>query len=179
VFAGYWHNKTATGETMDDQGWLATGDLGELDDEGFLKVTGRKKEIIVTAGGKNVAPAVLEDALRAHALVSQCMVVGDNRPFIGCLVTLDPEALGPWKKLHGKPPSATVADLAKDPDVIAEIQAAVDDANKAVSRAESIRKFRILHQDFTEEDGYLTPSLKVRRGAVAKGFAAEIDAIYS
>jgi long-chain acyl-CoA synthetase len=178
VFAGYWHNKTATSETMDDQGWLATGDLGELDDEGFLKVTGRKKEIIVTAGGKNVAPAVLEDALRAHALVSQCMVVGDNRPFIACLVTLDPEALDPWKKLHGKPQSATVADLAADPDVIAEIQVAVDDANKAVSRAESIRKFRILNQDFTEEDGYLTPSLKVRRGVVAKGFAAEIDAIY-
>jgi long-chain acyl-CoA synthetase len=177
IFAGYWQNQAATAETMED-GWLRTGDLGELDDEGFLRVTGRKKELIVTAGGKNVAPAVLEDRLRAHPLISQCLVVGDGRPFIACLVTLDPEALEPWKKQHGKPAGATVADLADDPDVSAEIQEAVDDANKAVSRAESIRRFRVLDVDFTEENGYLTPSLKVRRGAVVKDFAADIEALY-
>ena len=159
-------------------GWLQTGDLGELDDEGFLRVTGRKKELIVTAGGKNVAPAVLEDRLRAHPLISQCLVVGDGRPFIACLVTLDAEALEYWKKQHGKPAGVTVADLAADPDLAAEIQAAVDDANLAVSRAESIRRFRILDVDFTEDNGYLTPSLKVRRGVVAKDFAAEIEALY-
>jgi long-chain acyl-CoA synthetase len=178
VFAGYWENKAATAETMDDDGWLLTGDLGELDDEGFLRVTGRKKELIVTAGGKNVAPAVLEDRLRAHPLISQCMVVGDGRPFIACLVTLDPEALEHWKKQHSKPGGATAADLATDPDLTAEIQAAVDDANQAVSRAESIRRFRVLDVDFTEENGYLTPSLKVRRGVVAKDFAADIEALY-
>jgi long-chain acyl-CoA synthetase len=177
IFAGYWQNQAATAETMED-GWLRTGDLGELDDEGFLRVTGRKKELIVTAGGKNVAPAVLEDRLRAHPLISQCLVVGDGRPFIACLVTLDPEALEPWKKQHGKPAGATVADLADDPDVSAEIQEAVDDANKAVSRAESIRRFRVLDVDFTEENGYLTPSLKVRRGVVVKDFAADIEALY-
>ena len=178
VFAGYWENKAATAETMDDGGWLLTGDLGELDDEGFLRVTGRKKELIVTAGGKNVAPGVLEDRLRAHPLISQCMVVGDGRPFIACLVTLDPEALEHWKKQHSKPAGATAADLAADPDLTAEIQAAVDDANQAVSRAESIRRFRVLDVDFTEENGYLTPSLKVRRGVVAKDFAADIEALY-
>jgi long-chain acyl-CoA synthetase len=178
IFAGYWQNQAATAETMDDGGWLRTGDLGELDDEGFLRVTGRKKELIVTAGGKNVAPAVLEDRLRAHPLISQCLVVGDGRPFIACLVTLDPEALEHWKKQHGKPAGATVADLSDDPDVTAEIQEAVDDANKAVSRAESIRRFRVLDVDFTEENGYLTPSLKVRRGVVVKDFAADIEALY-
>jgi long-chain acyl-CoA synthetase len=179
VFAGYWQNKAATAETLDGDGWLATGDLGELDDEGFLRVTGRKKELIVTAGGKNVAPAVLEDRLRAHPLISQCLVVGDGRPFIACLVTLDPEALEHWKKQHSKPAAATVADLSADPDLTADIQGAVDEANQAVSRAESIRKFRVLDVDFTEENGYLTPSLKVRRGVVVKDFAAEIEALYS
>ncbi|HEY6480349.1 MAG TPA: AMP-binding protein, partial [Streptosporangiaceae bacterium] len=179
VFAGYWQNKAATAETLDGDGWLATGDLGELDDEGFLRVTGRKKELIVTAGGKNVAPAVLEDRLRAHPLISQCLVVGDGRPFIACLVTLDAEALEHWKKQHSKPAAATVADLAADPDLTAEIQGAVDEANRAVSRAESIRRFRVLDVDFTEENGYLTPSLKVRRGVVVKDFAAEIEALYS
>jgi long-chain acyl-CoA synthetase len=179
VFAGYWQNKAATAETLDSGGWLHTGDLGELDDEGFLRVTGRKKELIVTAGGKNVAPAVLEDRLRAHPLISQCLVVGDGRPFIACLVTLDAEALEHWKKQHSKPAGATVADLAADPDLTAEIQAAVDEANQAVSRAESIRRFRVLDVDFTEENGYLTPSLKVRRGVVVKDFAAEIEALYS
>ncbi len=178
VFRGYWHNEQATAEAL-DSGWLRTGDVGALDDEGFLSVTGRKKELIVTAGGKNVAPAVLEDRLRAHPLISQCMAVGDNRPFIGCLITLDPEALDFWKSQHGKPADATAADLAADPELNSELQAAVDDANKAVSRAESIRKFRILSADFTEESGHLTPSLKVKRSVVAKDYEQEIEALYS
>jgi long-chain acyl-CoA synthetase len=179
IFTRYWHNEAATAEALDTDGWLHTGDLGSLDDEGFLRVTGRKKELIVTAGGKNVAPAVLEDRLRAHPLISQCMVVGDKRPFIACLITLDPEALDHWKQQHGKPAGATAADLANDPDLLAEIQAAVDDANKAVSRAESIRKFTILPVDFTTDNDYVTPSLKVKRALVARDFAADIEALYA
>jgi long-chain acyl-CoA synthetase len=179
IFAGYWRNEAATKETLDADGWLHTGDLGSLDDEGFLRVTGRKKELIVTAGGKNVAPAVLEDRLRAHPLISQVMVVGDNKPFIACLITLDPEALDHWKQQHGKPADATPADLATDSDLLAELQAAVDDANKAVSRAESIRKFVVLPIDFTTDNGYITPSLKVKRAVVAKDFAADIEALYT
>jgi long-chain acyl-CoA synthetase len=178
VFSGYWANPAATAEVLDPDGWLHSGDIGDLDDDGFLRVTGRKKELIVTAGGKNVAPAVLEDRLRAHPLVSQCIVVGDGRPYIACLVTIDADALGFWKDRHGRPPTASVADLADDPDLVAEIQVAVDDANKAVSRAESIRRFRILSADFTEQNGHLTPSLKVRRNVVAKDCAADIDALY-
>jgi long-chain acyl-CoA synthetase len=176
VFLGYWHNDSATAETLDGDGWLYSGDVGSLDDEGFLRVTGRKKELIVTAGGKNVAPAVLEDRLRAHPLISQCVVVGDGRPYVACLITLDPEAVEFWSQQHGRPADA---DLTDDPEFIAEIQEAVDDANKAVSRAESIRRFRILDSDFTEANGYLTPSLKVRRNLVTKDFAADIDAIYA
>jgi long-chain acyl-CoA synthetase len=179
IFTGYWENSQATEETLDADGWLRTGDLGALDSEGFLQVTGRKKEIIVTAGGKNVAPAVLEDRLRAHPLISQCMVVGDGKPFIACLITLDPEALEYWCKQHGKPAGSTAADLADDPDLLADLQAAVDDANKAVSRAESIRKFRVLPIDFTTDNDYITPSLKVKRALVAKDFAADIDALYA
>jgi len=177
VFGGYWGDEKATAEVLDG-GWLRTGDIGALDDEGFLSVTGRKKELIVTAAGKNVAPAVLEDRLRAHPLISQTMVVGDNRPFIACLITLDTEALEFWKKQRGKPTDATVSDLATDPDLLSELQAAVDDANRAVSRAESIRKFRILHSDFTEASGHLTPSQKVKRGVVSKDFADEVEALY-
>jgi long-chain acyl-CoA synthetase len=179
VFTGYWHNEAATKEMVDPDGWLHTGDLGELDEDGYLRVTGRKKDIIVTAGGKNVAPAVLEDRLRAHPLVSQCMVVGDGRPYVACLVTLDEEAIGPWQARHPSLAGASMAELAEAPELIAEIQSAVDEANKAVSRAESIRRFRVLPVDFTERSGYLTPSLKVRRGVVAKDFAADIDALYS
>jgi len=179
VTPGYWHNEAATADVLDPEGWLLSGDLGSLDDEGFLSVTGRKKELIVTAGGKNVAPAVLEDRLRAHPLISQCIVVGDGRPYVACLITLDPEALDFWKKQHGRPADATPAQLSDDPELIAEIQLAVDDANEAVSRAESIRRFRILGTDFTEDNGYLTPSLKVRRHVVTEAFAAEIDAIYA
>ena len=135
--------------------------------------------MIVTAGGKNVAPAVLEDRLRAHALISQCMVVGDGRPFIAALITIDPEAFGPWKERHGKPADAAVADLRDDPDLLASIQAAVDDANKAVSRAESIRRFRLLDEDFTQEQGHLSAKLGIRRSVLAKEFASEIDALYA
>jgi long-chain acyl-CoA synthetase len=179
IFGGYHSNPAATAEVLDGDGWLRTGDLGALDDEGFLRVTGRKKELIVTAGGKNVAPALLEDRLRAHPLVSQSMVVGDGRPYIACLITLDEEALEHWKAQHGRPAGADAATLATDPELTAEIQLAVDDANKAVSRAESIRRFRILSTDFTEANGYLTPSLKVRRAVVAADFAADIEALYS
>jgi long-chain acyl-CoA synthetase len=178
-FIGYWHNDSATAETLTPDGWLLTGDLGELDSEGYLRVTGRKKELIVTAGGKNVAPAVLEDRLRAHPLISQALVVGDNRPFVACLITLDPEAIGPWLARHGRPADTSIADLTSDPELIADLQTAVDDANKAVSRAESIRKFHVLATDFTEQDGYLTPSLKVRRNVVTKDFADQIEALYS
>jgi long-chain acyl-CoA synthetase len=179
IFPGYWRDETATKEAFDADGWYATGDLGQLDDEGFLSITGRKKEIIVTAGGKNVAPSVLEDRMRTHALISQCMVVGDGRPFVGVLVTIDQETFGPWKERHGKPATATVADLRDDPDLNAEIQVAVDDANMAVSRAESIRKFRILDGDFTQEQGHLSAKLGIRRAVLAKEFAHEIEALYS
>ena len=179
VFPGYWRNEAATKEVFAEGGWFATGDIGELDEEGFLKITGRKKEMIVTAGGKNVAPAVLEDRLRSHALISQCMVVGDGKPFVAALITLDPEALGPWKQAHGKPADASVAALRDDPDLVADVQAAVDDANQAVSRAESIRKFRILDVDFTQEAGQLTVKLGIRRSVLLKDFAADIDALYS
>jgi long-chain acyl-CoA synthetase len=179
VFPGYWRNEAATKEVFAEDGRFATGDVGELDEEGFLTITGRKKELIVTAGGKNVSPAVLEDRLRSHALISQCMVVGDGRPFVAALVTLDPEAFGPWKERHGKPADATIASLRDDPDLVADVQAAVDDANLAVSRAESIRKFRILDVDFTQEAGQLTVKLGIRRSVLLKDFAADIDALYS
>jgi long-chain acyl-CoA synthetase len=178
VFPGYWRDEAATKEAFTD-GWYATGDIGELDDEGYLTITGRKKEIIVTAGGKNVSPAVLEDRLRMHALISQCVVVGDGRPFIGVLITLDAETFGPWKTRHGKPADATATDLRDDPDLNAEIQAAVDDANQAVSRAESIRKFRLLDGDFTQENGQLSAKLGIKRGVLTKEFATDIDALYA
>jgi long-chain acyl-CoA synthetase len=178
VFKGYWNNDAATAEAIDADGWFHTGDIGELDDDGFLRITGRKKELIVTAGGKNVAPAVLEDRLRAHPLISQCMVVGDRQPFIAALVTLDEEALPAWKERHGKPAEATPADLGDDSDLRAEVQRAVDDANLAVSQAEAIRVFRILPRDFSEATGELTPSLKVKRNVVLKEYADEIADIY-
>jgi long-chain acyl-CoA synthetase len=179
VFAGYLHNQAATDEVLTPEGWLRSGDLGELDDEGYLRVTGRKKELIVTAGGKNVSPAVLEDRIRAHPLVSQCLVVGDGRPYVACLITLDPEAVEPWLARRGRPAGTPLAELATDPDLLAELQAAVDEANKAVSRAESVRRFRVLTTDFTESNGYLTPSLKIRRHVALKDFADEIDALYA
>ncbi len=177
VFPGYHDNPAATAEAMDD-GWFRTGDLGELDEDGFLRITGRKKEIIVTAGGKNVAPSVLEDRLRGHPLVSQVVVVGDQKPFIGALLTLDPEGVPGWLTAHGKPPMS-LEDAARDPDVLASLDRAVERTNQAVSRAESIRKYRILPTDLTIANGYLTPKLSVRRAEVLKDFAQEIDALYS
>jgi long-chain acyl-CoA synthetase len=179
VFPAYWRNEQATKDAFTTEGWYRTGDLGKLDDEGFLSITGRKKEIIVTAGGKNVAPTILEDRLRSHLIVSQCMVVGDGKPFIGALITIDAEAFGPWKEQHGKPADASIADLKEDPDLIASVQHAVDDANKPVSRAESIRKFRILDTDFTQEAGHLSAKLGIKRGVLTKEFASEIEALYS
>jgi long-chain acyl-CoA synthetase len=178
VFRGYWKNPEATAQVLRD-GWFATGDIGELDADGYVRITGRIKEIIVTSGGKNVSPAVLEDKLRAHPLVSQCMVVGDNRPFIGCLITLDAEALPGWLESKGRPTDASVASLVDDPEVVAEIQAAVDAANKQVSKAESIRSFAILPVEWTEQGGQLTPSLKLKRSVVMKEFADEVEKIYA
>jgi len=178
VFGGYWRDDAATREVLGQDGWLRTGDLGALDEAGFLRVTGRRKELIVTAGGTNVVPAVLEDRLRTHYLVSQAMVVGEGRPYVACLVTIDPQGLEFWKRQHRRQAAATVGELAADPELRAEIQRAVDEANKAVSRAESIRRFVVLGTDFTEESGQLTPSLKVRRAVVATDFAADIESLY-
>ena len=176
VFAGYWRNDEATAAAKDANGWLHTGDVGEIDDEGFVRITGRKKEILVTAGGKNVAPAVLEDRIRAHHLVDQCIVVGDGQPFIAALVTIDPETLPAWAEAHGK--SRKVADLLEDPELRGEIEAAVEEANKAVSKAESIRRFAILADVWTEEGGQLTPSLKLKRGVVMREHRDDVDALY-
>ncbi|AUG76790.1 long-chain fatty acid--CoA ligase [Kitasatospora sp. MMS16-BH015] len=178
VFTGYWNNPTATAEALRD-GWFATGDLGTLDSEGYLVITGRKKEIIVTAGGKNVAPAVIEDRIRAHPLVGEVMVVGDRKPFIACLVTVDDEFFPKWKELNNKPVTATVAELAADPDLLAAIQSAVDDGNAAVSHAEAVKKFRILDTVLSEASGHLTPSLKLKRNLVLKDFAADVEALYT
>ena len=178
VLRGYWNNPEATAAAVVD-GWFHTGDLGELDGNGYLSITGRKKEIIVTAGGKNVVPAVLEDRIRAHPLVSQCMVVGDRMPYVGALITIDPEFFPAWRDAHGKPPTATIEELTQDPDLRADIRAVIDEANRAVSSAEAIKRFRILPVDFTEEGGQLTPSLKLKRAIVAKEFAGEIEALYA
>ncbi|UQA95952.1 AMP-dependent synthetase/ligase [Streptomyces halobius] len=177
LFTEYWNNEQATKEALSD-GWFHTGDLGTLDEDGYLAITGRKKEILVTAGGKNVAPAVIEDRIRAHALIAECMVVGDARPFIGALVTLDEEFLPRWAEEHDHPATVTPAELADDPELLAAVQRAIDDGNAAVSKAESVRKFRILPTQFTEESGHVTPSLKLKRNVVAKDFAEEIEAIY-
>ncbi|MEV0927592.1 AMP-dependent synthetase/ligase [Streptomyces spongiicola] len=177
IFAGYWNNEAATAEALAD-GWFHTGDIGTLDEDGYLSITGRKKEILVTAGGKNVAPAVIEDRIRAHALVAECMVVGDGRPFVGALITVDEEFLARWAADHGKPAGSTAASLREDEDLLAEVQRAVDAGNAAVSKAESVRKFRVLSSQFTEEAGHITPSLKLKRNVVAKDFADEIESIY-
>ena len=179
VFAGYWRNEAATADAIDAEGWFHTGDIGEIDQDGFVTITGRKKELIVTAGGKNVAPAVLEDRLRANWLVSQCLVVGDRQPFIAALVTIDPEAFPTWLEKTGRPATTNLAGVVDDPELRAEVQSAIDDANKAVSKAEAIRKFTILPFDWTEATGQLTPSLKLKRNVVQKECAAEIAALYS
>jgi long-chain acyl-CoA synthetase len=179
VFRGYWKNPDATKDALEAEGWFHTGDIGEIDDDGYVRITGRKKELIVTAGGKNVAPAVLEDRVRAHWLVSQCLVVGDQKPFVAALVTIDPESFPTWLEKNGRPADTGIADVVDDPDLRAEIQTAIDDANKAVSKAESIRKFAILTEDWTEAGGQLTPSLKLKRNVVHKEAADEIEALYS
>ena len=178
VMQGYWQNDAANKEVFDSNGYFKSGDLGKIDDEGYLSIVGRKKELIVTAGGKNVAPAVLEDRLRSHPLISQCMVVGDNKPFIAALITLDPDAIKPWA-VANKKEGASIADLAKDPTLQAVIQTAVDETNKAVSRAESIRKFVILPVDFTIAGGHLTAKLSVKRHVVSQQFAREIDELFA
>src|SRR6266508_4494303 len=177
VMAGYWKNPEATAAAVDGDGWFHTGDLGEFDADGFIRITGRKKEILVTAGGKNVAPAVLEDRIRQHPLVSQCMVVGDGKPFIAALVTIDPETIGAWASAHGKKPD--IPSLIDDPDLIAEIQTAIDDANSAVSKAEAIRKFAILPTDWTQENGELSLKLSLRRHIVMKNHASDVETLYT
>jgi long-chain acyl-CoA synthetase len=179
VFRGYWKNADATKEALEADGWFHTGDIGEIDDDGYVRITGRKKELIVTAGGKNVAPAVLEDRVRAHWLISQCLVVGDQKPFVAALVTIDPESFPTWVEKNGRPAETKIADVVDDPELRAEIQTAIDDANKAVSKAESIRKFAILGEDWTEAGGQLTPSLKLKRNVVHKEAADEIESLYS
>jgi long-chain acyl-CoA synthetase len=178
IFVGYWHNEEATADVFDDDGWFRTGDIGELDDEGFLRITGRKKELIVTAAGKNVAPAPLEDHLRAHELISQAVVVGDARPFIAALLTIDELAAGDWAARHALDGSA-VSVLRDSEEFKAALQGAVDDANASVSKAESIRKFIVLERDLSIEADELTATLKVRRGVVEKEYAAQIDRMYS
>jgi long-chain acyl-CoA synthetase len=177
IMKGYWQNDAANKDAFTSDGFFKSGDLGSLDKDGFLSIIGRKKELIVTSGGKNVAPAVLEDRVKSHPLISQCLVVGDNKPFIAALITIDPDAIKPWI-IANKKDGATVADLVNDPDLIAVIQTAVDDANKAVSRAESIRKFTILPVDFTLAGGQLTAKLSVKRHVVGEQFANEIAALY-
>jgi long-chain acyl-CoA synthetase len=178
VFGAYWNNPSATGEALDD-GWFATGDLGSLDEDGYLTITGRKKDILVTTGGKNVSPAVLEDRLRSRPPVGQCLVVGDNRPYVAALITLDPEALAHWLAVRKLPADTPLSELVHDERLRADVQKAVDHANEAVSRAESIRAFTLIEGDFTEENGLLTPSLKVKRQAATAAYADVIEALYA
>ena len=179
VFHGYWHNEGATTEVVDPEGWFHSGDIGELDTDGFLRITGRKKELLVTAGGKNVAPAVLEDRIRANYLVSQCLVVGDARPYIAALVTIDPDSFPDWLRTHGRSVDTRLAECVEDSELRADIQLVIDDANKAVSNAEAIKRFRILATDWTEETGHLTPSLKLKRAFVLRDYATDLEALYN
>ncbi|GCE36134.1 Long-chain-fatty-acid--CoA ligase [Rhodococcus wratislaviensis] len=177
VFGGYWRNEHATREVLDD-GWFRTGDLGDLDESGYLTITGRKKDLLITAGGKNVSPGPLEDRLRSHPLVSQAVVVGDGRPFIGALLTVDPQEFRKWKSAHGKSSDATVADLRDDDELRGDLQDAVDDANTTVSHAESIKRFVVLDRDLTEAGGELTATLKIKRRVVTERFADDIASLY-
>jgi long-chain acyl-CoA synthetase len=178
VFKEYWRNPEATAATFDGD-WFKTGDIGAFDEEGFLTITGRKKEIIVTAGGKNVAPAVLEDPIRANPIVGQVVVVGDQKPFISALITLDPEMLPTWLANNGLPGDMSLSDAAKNEAVRAEVQRAIDHANTSVSRAESIRKFTILDTEWTEASGHLTPKMSIKRNVIMDDFAVEIEELYS
>lgn len=178
IFKEYWRNPEATAEAFDGE-WFKTGDIGTLDSDGYLTVTGRKKEILITAGGKNVAPAALEDPVRANPVVSQIVVVGDQKPFIAALITLDTEMLPTWLANNGLPADMSLADAAKNEAVIAEVQRAVDRANKTVSRAESIRKFKILDTEWTEASGHLTPKMSIKRHVIMNDFADVVDALYN
>jgi long-chain acyl-CoA synthetase len=178
VFSGYWNDPDGTAELFNDDGWLLTGDLGNLDDDGYLTITGRKKEIIVTAAGKNVSPATLEDRLSSHPLISRSMLVGDRRPFVAALIAIDEQAWPQWLAEHHKPTDATVAAMRDDPELLDELRTAVAEANRAVSRGEAIKQFRILPRDLSEQRGELTPTMKVKRGVVQEEYANEIDAIY-
>jgi long-chain acyl-CoA synthetase len=178
IFKEYWKNPEATAATFDGE-WFKTGDLGSFDADGFLTITGRLKEIIVTAGGKNVAPAALEDPIRANPLVGQVVVVGDKKPFIAALVTLDPEMLPAWLSNNNLPADMSLADAAKNDAVRAEVQRAIDRANKTVSRAESIRKFTILPSEWTEGSGHLTPKMSIKRGPILSDFADVIEGMYA
>lgn len=179
VFAGYWNNDEANAESFTEDGWFRTGDIGEFDEHGHLRITGRKKEILVTSGGKNVSPAVIEDRIAAAPLVAQALVVGDGQKYIAALITVDSEYLEHWKAGAGKPADAAVSDLIDDPDLLRELQRAVDEGNAAVSTAEAVRRFRVLPQEFTVESGHLTPSLKLRRTVIMADFADEVAELYS
>lgn len=178
VFDGYWRNSDATDEAFDGQ-WYCTGDLGEILPSGHVKIVGRKKDLIVTAGGKNVAPGGMEDELRSHPLISQALVVGDGKPFVGVLVTLDEQALARWKSQHNIDASRSVSELVHDASLRAEVQDAVNAANATVSHAEAIKKFYILTDDFTEESGELTPTMKVKRNVVVERYADALEQLYS
>jgi long-chain acyl-CoA synthetase len=178
VFRGYWRNPEATADVIDEDGWFHTGDLGVVDSDGYLTITGRSKEILVTSAGKNVSPAPLEDVIRSHVLVSQALVVGDARPSIGALITLDAESMEPWLAEHGRS-GTPLADLTEDPALLAELRTAVDAANATVSAAEQITRFRVLPVDLTEQGGHLTPTLKVKRAVVMAEFADEVEALYT
>ncbi|WP_205324015.1 long-chain fatty acid--CoA ligase [Glycomyces sp. YM15] len=178
VFPGYWNNDAATAEVLDADGWFSTGDIAEIDDDGYVTITGRKKDIIVTAGGKNVAPGPLEKILDAHPLIAYAIVVGEGRPYIGCLISLDGEMLRDWLSRHGKSPDTAISDLTEDPELLAELQAKVDEANRTVSRAEQIKQFRVMPVELSEDAGEITPSVKVKRHVVMERYASEINALY-
>ncbi len=178
IFKEYWKNPEATAEAFDD-GWFRTGDIGSFDEDGFLTITGRKKEIIVTAGGKNVSPAALEDPIRSNPVVGQVVVVGDQKPFISALITLDPEMLPTWLANNGEDASLSLEQAASNPAVLGEIQRAIDAANARVSRAESIRKFVVLTTEFTEASGHLTPKMSIKRHVIMKDFADTVENLYA
>jgi long-chain acyl-CoA synthetase len=177
VLRGYWKNPEATKAAIQD-GWFRTGDIGELDEEGFISITGRKKELIVTAGGKNVAPTALEDPLRASPIIGQAVVIGDQRPFVAALLSLDPEMMPVWLANNGQPSDLTLSQAAKNPRVLQELQKAVDEVNATVSNAEAIKKFEVIDSELSEKSGHLTPSMKIKREAVSRDFSPLIDKIY-
>ncbi|RRS02004.1 AMP-dependent synthetase/ligase [Glycomyces terrestris] len=178
VFPGYWNNDAATAEVLDADGWFKTGDIAEIDDDGYVTITGRKKDIIVTAGGKNVAPGPLEKILDAHPLIAYALVVGEARPYIGCLISIDGDILPDWLSRHGKDPATPIADLVEDPELLAELQEKVDEANATVSRAEQIKRFRVIPVELSEDAGEITPSVKVKRHVVMEKYSSEVNALY-